>query len=118
MRTAIYTLLACCLIWGAISCFMAWFPCFPIKAYWDWTISHANCYAFGSKETQPFVNSYVSHSAFNMVLDFAVLVLPAPIVFRKAMTKKEKFAALGLGAMGSLYVVSSLSLTLKFVFAR
>lgn len=102
MRTAIYTLFAFCLVWGLISSFMAWFPCFPVAAYWDWTIEGATCYAFGSKQEGPFVTTYVSHSAFNMVLDFAVLVLPAPIIFRRAMTRREKFAALGLGAMGSL----------------
>ena len=102
MRAAIYTLFAFCLVWGLLSCFMAWLPCFPVKAYYDRTITDATCYAFGSIKEKPFVSTYVSHAAFNMLLDFAVLVLPAPIVFRRAMTRREKWAALGLGAMGSL----------------
>lgn len=73
-----------------------------VVAYWDRSITDATCYAFGSTDETSFVSTYVSHSAFNVLLDFAVLVLPAPIVFRQAMTRKEKFAALGLGAMGTL----------------
>jgi hypothetical protein len=34
-------------IWGFIYSFMAWFPCFPIRAYWDWTLTSAKCYAYG-----------------------------------------------------------------------
>lgn len=31
IRAAIFTLLAFCLVWGLVSSFMAWFPCFPVK---------------------------------------------------------------------------------------
>lgn len=104
LRTSCFVLISFCLVWGCISSFMAWFPCFPIKAYWDWSIVDANCYAFGSKIEGPFVQTYVSHAAFNLVLDFAILVLPAPIIFQKALSGKQKLSALGLGAMGMLVI--------------
>ena len=34
--------------WGIAYSIMAWFPCFPIQAYWDWSITNAKCYAYGS----------------------------------------------------------------------
>ena len=102
LRTACYTLLAFTLVWGCCSCFMAWVPCFPVKAYWDWSLSSATCYAFGSKVEGPFTTTYVSHSSFNLALDFAILVLPAPICFQKALTKRQQIAAMGLGSLGML----------------
>ncbi len=35
-------------IWGLVFSFMAWFPCFPVRAYWDWEITEATCYAWGT----------------------------------------------------------------------
>lgn len=102
IRIAIYAIFAFCLVWGVISCVMAWAPCFPVQAYWDWSVTKHTCYAYGAKVEKPFFITYVSHGAFNMVLDLAVLVLPAPIVFRRAMTKRERCAALGLGTLGLL----------------
>lgn len=33
--------------WGAAFSFMAWLPCFPVRAYWDWSLAGARCYAYG-----------------------------------------------------------------------
>lgn len=103
IRLAIWTLIAICFAWGFVTTFMAFFPCFPVKAYWDWTLTNAKCYAYGSREEKPFVDVYVAHGVTNMVFDLAIIVLPAPVIFRRAMTKREKFAALGLGSLGLLY---------------
>jgi hypothetical protein len=34
--------------WGFAYSFMGWFPCFPIRAYWDWSLTDATCYAYGA----------------------------------------------------------------------
>ena len=105
---------------------MAFFPCFPIRAYWDWSVTDAKCYAFGTmnvslplndgysekvltftiysgaKVREPLAAAYESHSVINMVFDIAVLTVPIPMCFRQDRSKREHFAAAGLCTLGSL----------------
>lgn len=87
-------------MWGAAYSIMALVPCFPVKAYWDWSITDATCYGYGVKKKHPFVEMFVSHAAINVLLDVAVVIVPVPFLLTKAMTRKEKLSALGLAAMG------------------
>ena len=57
-------------------------------------------YAYGSSEEAPLYKVYVVHGVLNMLLDFAVLVLPTPVILRRAMSRREQFAASALGALG------------------
>lgn len=79
---------------------MAAFPCFPVQAYWDWSITDATCYGYGVKKEHPFVEVFVSHTAINVLLDVAIVLVPVPFLLRKAMTTKQKWSVAGLGAMG------------------
>jgi hypothetical protein len=107
-------------IWGIAFSVMAWFPCFPIRAYWEWSLTGATCYAYGmvsvsfinttenvdgatgTKERGPFVTTYESHSALNLILDLCVFLTPISIIWRKQRSKRENIAILGLFALGAL----------------
>jgi hypothetical protein len=100
LRFACIALMAISGMWGFAYSFMAIFPCFPVKAYWDWSIEDAVCYGYGVKKEHPFVEVFVSHAAINVVLDVCILVVPAPILFKKVLTKREKWSVAGLAVMG------------------
>lgn len=89
-------------MWGLAYSFLAFFPCFPVAAYWDWSIEGATCYAYGVKRKHPFVETFVSHAAINVLLDVLIVVMPAPLLLRRAMSKREKWSVCGLAAMGIL----------------
>ena len=103
-RKVCVTLLVVTSTWGAVYGFMAWFPCFPVNAYWNWTITHHTCYAFGSREQRPLVASYVSHAALNMLLDIAVLLAAVPACFKRVLTRREGLGIAGLFSLGTLLV--------------
>lgn len=100
MRWVCIGLLAISSMWAFAYSFMALVPCFPVRAYWDWSITDATCYGYGVKEKHPFVETFVSHAAINVLLDIAIVLVPIPFLFSKAMTRREKWAVFGLAAMG------------------
>lgn len=89
-------------IWGCVYAFLAWFPCFPVRGYWTWTIT-AQCYGYGSLVPESFYATYSSMSAINMVLDFIILAIPIPLYFRKDTPSRTKLGLCGLLVMGGLY---------------
>lgn len=105
LRYACIGLMVLSSMWGFAYSFLAFFPCFPVKAYWDWSIEDATCYGYGVKEKHPFVEVFVSHAAINVLLDVAILVVPVPILLQRAMSKKEKWSVFGLASMGIVYVL-------------
>jgi hypothetical protein len=56
----------------------------------------------GTKERKPFVTTYESHSALNLMFDLAVFITPISIMWRKQRSKRENIAILGLFALGAL----------------
>lgn len=93
-------------LWGVGFSFTAWFPCFPVSAYWnfnDWVhMEDAKCYAFGSKYAAEFTAIYEIHGGFNMVFDIVVLGLPVFIYLGKDLTGPERRGLLALFVMGTL----------------
>ena len=87
-------------IWGMTYSFMAWVPCFPVEAYWNWALINATCYAYGAKSKKPFSITYETHTAQNVVLDIAVLLTVMPICFRRNLTRKEGLGVAGLLSLG------------------
>lgn len=102
MRIACLTTLGVVVVWGVIISFMAWFPCFPVRAYWDWDVADAKCYGFGSRYTKPYYYTFLTHSAVNMILDLIILALPMPLFFRSDTLPKTKIGLGGLWLMGAM----------------
>jgi hypothetical protein len=96
MRWVCIGLLVAVGLWGLTFSFMAWFPCFPVKAYWDRTTRATNysskpdykCYGFGFAEDTSFVATYKAHSTSNMMFD--VLIFLAPMVLFRTPNLKFK----------------------------
>jgi len=88
-------------IWGAAFSFMAWFPCFPVHAYWDavYPGDKGVCYGFGSATTGAM---YLIQTGTNMCFDLIVLAIPVPLYFEGATSKKQRIGMLVLFVLGCL----------------
>lgn len=105
LRLVIQSLIAVTAAWGLIYSILAWVPCVPISADWDFTNTSAYRYGYGSTDTATFVATYIVHGACNMTIDIAIFTLP---LFSRSMwatagrQKKSRIAMLclyGLGVM-------------------
>lgn len=94
--TAVFTAL-----WGFAYSFIAWVPCLPVRSFWE-APPDAVCYGYGSSIPTQFVGTYESHTAINMILDFIVLAIPLPLLFKEGATFKDRIRVLGLLAAGSV----------------
>ncbi|KAJ0135135.1 hypothetical protein CTA2_2375, partial [Colletotrichum tanaceti] len=86
-------------LWALTYSVLGWFPCLPVRAYWDWSIP-ATRWAYGSLTPEVFSATYESHSAINVALDLLVLAIPIPIYFRTNLPLKSKLGLLALLAIG------------------
>lgn len=86
--------------WAAVTSFMAWFPCFPIHAYWDWSVGDKKCYGYGSEYAAGHYATFLGHGIVNMILDLVILALPLPLVFRPGTVRRTKLGLCGLLTLG------------------
>lgn len=63
-------------LWCIAYSILGWIPTVPVYAYWNLTMP-ATRYAYGSLYVEPFVLTYTSMTASNMVLDSKLLVVAA-----------------------------------------
>lgn len=91
-------------LWGVAYGFLAWVPTVPVDAYWDLTRPAAR-YAYGSLEVEPFVATYETHAAINMLLDAVVLGVAVPMFFRPGIRKNSFWGLLSLFVLGGMYVL-------------
>lgn len=82
-------------LWSLAYSFLGWVPCYPVRAYWDWSVPAAR-WAYGSLQPEIFSATYESHSSVNVVLDILVLAIPVPLYFRRDVPLKSR---LGLGVL-------------------
>lgn len=90
LRIVVWTLITLTSIWGIIYTILAWVPCIPVSADWDFENTTAIRYGYGSDDKATFVATLMVHGAVNMAIDAAILVLP---LFSKAMwiiAKRQK----------------------------
>lgn len=99
-RTTCIVLLVVVSLWGLAYSFMMWFPCFPVRAYWDWSVE-SNCYGYGVKTPAPFARMWYGHVSLNMLFDTIIVSLATPIYFRPGLSKREMFGIAGLFSMGA-----------------
>ncbi|KAK1997724.1 hypothetical protein LX36DRAFT_577859 [Colletotrichum falcatum] len=94
--------------WGAIYIFLAWVPCVPVSAYWDWTIPYRARWGFGSQHAEDLVWLYGVHATSNMVLDFVIFAIPLPLYFNYETNKKARKSVLGLFLLGTFVLILSI----------
>lgn len=87
--------------WGLAYSFMAFFPCFPVWAYWNLD-ANATCYGYGSQIPSIFLATYESHTAVNMCLDVLTLAVPIPLYFKPGTNSKTRVRLFLLLLMGGV----------------
>lgn len=103
LRLAIQGLIGLTAIWGLIYSIIAWVPCVPVSADWNFDDTTAHRYGYGSLQTSTFVATYLVHGACNMSIDIAIFTLP---LFSRSMwatagrQKQSRIAMLCLYALG------------------
>ena len=78
--------------WGI---FGSVFLCDPVKSYWDATL-HGTCMA----EKERFWSS----SVIGIVLDFAIWLLPVPVIRKLNLPRRQKMGLVIVFGLGGLYV--------------
>lgn len=102
-RTIIIGLIVFTSLWGTAYAIMAWMPCIPVEAFWH-PFDHDKgvCYGFGANKPRPFVATFESHTAVNMILDMVVLIIPVPLMWRERSNLPARLRLMGLLIMGSM----------------
>lgn len=91
MRLACKMLIVIISIWGASYSFLAWFPCFPPSAFWDFQ-DDAICYGYGSANSLHVYQTTVSATGSNMAFDLITWALPVHLLAEKSTHPKTKKA--------------------------
>lgn len=90
-------------LWGIAYAIMAWMPCIPVQAFWHpFDLDAGLCYGFGANRPKPFVATFESHTAVNMILDIIVLLIPVPLMWRERHSLAARLRLMGLLSMGSV----------------
>ncbi|PSR79597.1 hypothetical protein BD289DRAFT_375278 [Coniella lustricola] len=85
--------------WVAYGTLTGILECVPVSALWDTTIAKSYCIDYGTL--------VVVAGVHNIVLDFIILILPMPLVWRLSMSRQKKFMLVFTFAMGgSAFIVS------------
>ncbi|GKT65714.1 hypothetical protein ColTof4_03519 [Colletotrichum tofieldiae] len=101
-RTFTIIILVITAMWGTAYIFLAWVPCVPIAAYWDWSIPTKGRWGFGSQISEELIRTYESHATSNMILDFIIFAIPLPLYFNNGANKKSRKSVLALFLLGSV----------------
>ncbi|KAF1849755.1 uncharacterized protein K460DRAFT_390421 [Cucurbitaria berberidis CBS 394.84] len=106
MRKICIGLLVLVSLWGLGFSIVGWFPCFPVRGFWQRTIG-AKCYGFGFGNVQSFIAMFKAHSASNMVLDFIIFLTPLVLFRTPHLRVKNVLAMTGVFAFGAIVVSTS-----------
>ncbi|WQF83981.1 hypothetical protein CDEST_08995 [Colletotrichum destructivum] len=88
--------------WGVAYSFLAWVPCIPVSAFWDFFSVTEARWAFGSRDPEVFARSFESHVGINVALDLIVFAIPIPLFLRAGLLTKTRWSLFGLFIMGVL----------------
>lgn len=93
------------ILWGSVFMFMTWFPCFPVRGYWDKFMDPpARCYAFGYRTAAEAKTTLLAFTGSNMGFDIAVFSVPLTEYLKPDLKRKQVLALTGLFLMGFMWV--------------
>jgi len=93
-RVFCWALLGFVAVYSTWSVFASIFECMPVAYFWDKTIKGGHC-----------MNQYAVYftgAAVNIVTDFAIIILPMPVLRRLNLPLKQKRALMLVFALGGL----------------
>ncbi|KAF1928617.1 uncharacterized protein M421DRAFT_420501 [Didymella exigua CBS 183.55] len=106
MRWLCLALLVVISLWGLAFSILGWFPCAPVRAYWNRTGNFV-CYGYGFRDRESFAALFQAHSASNLFFDIAVFATPL-VLFRTPNLKFKNLLALGgVFAVGTFVILIS-----------
>lgn len=86
-------LIMCCVAWFIAIFLLDIFQCSPVQRQWDRMLP-GTC-----------VNdrlSFVTNGIFNIIIDFATLLLPMPVIWKLHRSWQDRIALMGIFALGGL----------------
>lgn len=92
LRMAVIITIVIVALWSLAYSILGWIPTVPVYAYWNLGMPAAR-YAYGSLYVEPFVLTYTSMTASNMVLDskcLSLAVLIALILLLRSTSKQHR----------------------------
>jgi hypothetical protein len=101
MRWICIGLLVAVTLWGIAFSIIAWFPCFPVRGYWDRTVA-ANCYGFGLGDLDSFIATYKAQAATNMLFDISIFIAPMVLFRTPNLRSKNVLAMAGVFTFGAV----------------
>ncbi|OHE96338.1 hypothetical protein CORC01_08410 [Colletotrichum orchidophilum] len=106
-KSRILTIVMICItsMWGAAFIFLAWVPCIPIAAYWDWSLPYRGRWGFGTLVAEELIRVYEAHATSNMIIDFIIFAIPLPLYFNTEVNNKSRKGVLGLFLLGSVVLM-------------
>lgn len=89
---------ACWCVFAVVVCYTIWtvfgsiFACVPVQAFW--TKERARC-------IDQFA-MWFTNAAINITTDFAIIILPMPVIRRLQLGRRQKSALIGIFGVGGL----------------
>lgn len=105
LRIFVVVLIYVVSLWGLAWTVLAWFPCNPVSAHWDFTDTTSACWGYGARLVSDFTLTFYNHAASNMLLDIIVITLPvaSKSLWNTAdLQKRSRIGTVGLLALGGL----------------
>lgn len=103
-RKLLYTTQAIVVIWFVGSLIPGTFRCHPIDDFWNpLVVGGPNVHRYCTNNN----TYYLASSAFNVALDFWILVLPLSIIWTLQLTARRKVGLSAIFLLGGLYVLSA-----------
>jgi hypothetical protein len=99
IRVPIQVLFVITVCWFILRLLIVSLQCIPIQARWDFSITDKTC---GIKESTFFFSTVLTH----VIIDFAILCLPAIEIRKMHLPFGQKIAVIGLFTFGALYVLA------------
>ncbi|KAG2420169.1 hypothetical protein HFD88_004969 [Aspergillus terreus] len=98
-RLACYIVMAIVAAYGTWAVVSAFVNCLPVARFWDPSVG-GSCMSF---EAVWFFNA-----SMNIVTDITLLIMPMPLLSHLQLPRMQKFALMGVFAMGILVVITSI----------
>ncbi|KAK4164794.1 hypothetical protein QBC43DRAFT_317470 [Cladorrhinum sp. PSN259] len=87
-------------VWGTPFAILSVAPCYPVSAYWDFSIRNARCWAFSGRDLLEFMHVFVAHAITTAVLDFIVFIIPVRLFFKPNAKQKLRLSLVCLFVLG------------------
>ncbi|KAI1258945.1 hypothetical protein F5Y18DRAFT_320753 [Xylariaceae sp. FL1019] len=102
-RRLIQMLITITSLWGTAYTLLAILPCWPVYEFWLASAT-AKCWGYGAHTPKPFVATYISHAATNMILDTIVFLIPVHLIFKEGTGTPTRLRLMGLLIIGVIVI--------------